>query len=133
MSRSVPQMPTSNTRTRHSSGLRTGAGTSATRIECAFPGVTIAARILEVMGSLSTTPLLEAAVESLDAALAAQAGGADRIELCTDLAHGGTTPAVELLREAVSRLSIPVFVLVRPRAGDFSYTGAEHRFMLEQI
>ena len=80
-----------------------------------------------------TIPLIEAAVESLEAALAAQAGGADRIELCTDLAHGGTTPAVEFLREAISRLSIPIFVLVRPRAGDFSYTAAEHRLMLEQI
>ena len=80
-----------------------------------------------------TIPLIEAAVESLEAALAAQAGGADRIELCTDLAHGGTTPAVELLRESVSRLSIPIFVLVRARAGDFSYTAAEHRLMLEQI
>ena len=80
-----------------------------------------------------TIPLIEAAVESLEAALAAQAGGADRIELCTDLAHGGTTPAVELLRESIFRLSIPIFVLVRPRAGDFSYTAAEHRVMLEQI
>jgi copper homeostasis protein len=77
--------------------------------------------------------LIEAAVESLDAALAAVDGGAHRIELCTDLANAGTTPAVQLLRDCVSRLSIPVFVLVRPRAGDFVYTDAEHRTMLGQI
>jgi copper homeostasis protein len=74
--------------------------------------------------------LIEAAVESLDAALAAAAGGASRIELCTDLAHGGTTPDLNLLK---AQLPIPVFALVRPRAGDFVYTDAEHRTMLEQI
>jgi copper homeostasis protein len=72
-------------------------------------------------------------VESLDAALAAQAGGADRIELCTDLAHGGTTPELQLLRTCKSQLKIPVFVLVRPRPGDFVYTDAEHDTLLHQI
>ena len=76
------------------------------------------------------TILIEAAVESLDAALAAAEGGAHRIELCTDLAHGGTTPDLNLLQV---QLPIPVFILVRPRAGDFVYTDAEHRTMLEQI
>lgn len=76
------------------------------------------------------TLLIEAAVESLDAALAAARGGANRLELCTDLAHGGTTPDLNLLQ---AQLPIPVFVLVRPRAGDFVYTDVEHRTMLEQI
>lgn len=79
------------------------------------------------------TTLVEAAVESLDAALAAAAGGAHRIELCTDLTQGGTTPALQLLRSGRSQLTIPIFVLVRPRAGDFVYSEAEHRTMLEQI
>ncbi len=79
------------------------------------------------------TILIEAAVESLDAALAAAEGGAHRIELCTDLAQGGTTPDVQLLRACRSQLAIPIFVLVRPRAGDFVYTAAEHHIMLEQI
>lgn len=77
--------------------------------------------------------LIEAAVESLDAALAAAQGGAHRLELCTDLAHGGTTPDVKLLRACRSQLLIPLFVLIRPRPGDFVYTDAEHRAMLEQI
>lgn len=77
--------------------------------------------------------LVEAAVESLDAALAAAEGGAHRIELCTDLANGGTTPDLQLLRDCHSQVVIPIFVLVRPRAGDFVYTDAEHRTMLEQI
>src|ERR1700704_1764231 len=77
--------------------------------------------------------LLEAAVESLEAALAAAQGGAHRLELCSDLAHGGTTPTVQLLRSTRSRLAIPIFVLVRPRAGDFVYPAAEHQTMPEQI
>lgn len=79
------------------------------------------------------TILVEAAVETLEAALAAAAGGAGRIELCADLAHGGTTPDLDLLQACLPRLAIPVFVLVRPRAGDFVYSGTEHRAMLEQI
>lgn len=77
--------------------------------------------------------LVEAAVETLEAALAAADGGAHRIELCTDLAHGGTTPSVQLLRECQSQLLTPIFVLVRPRPGDFVYTAAEHRTMIKQI
>jgi len=81
----------------------------------------------------AVTILVEAAVESLDAALAAAEGGAHRIELCADLAHGGTTPDLQLLRDCHSHVVIPLFVLVRPRVGDFVYTAAEHRTMLEQI
>lgn len=77
--------------------------------------------------------LVEAAVESLSAALAAAEGGAHRIELCVDLAHGGTTPPVDLIRQAVAELPIPVFVLVRPRRGDYSYMQAHHQMMLDQI
>ena len=73
--------------------------------------------------------LVEAAVESLDAALAAQEGGAHRIEWCANLAHGGVTPALGTLPP----VQIPVFVLVRPRPGDFVYSAAEHRTMLQQI
>jgi copper homeostasis protein len=77
--------------------------------------------------------LIEAAVESLNAALAAADGGAHRIELCADLARGGTTPTVQLLRDCHSQVVVPIFVLVRPRAGDFVYTETEHHAMLEQI
>ena len=76
---------------------------------------------------------IEACVESLEAALAAAAGGADRIELCTNLAVGGTSPGSELLAACVSRLDIPVFVMVRPRAGDFCYSPAERTQMLDGI
>ena len=77
--------------------------------------------------------LVEAAVESLSAALAAAEGGAHRIVLCVDLAHGGTTPPVELIRQAGAELPIPVFVLVRPRTGDYVYIHVYHQMMMEQI
>jgi copper homeostasis protein len=63
--------------------------------------------------------LIEACVESLAGALAAEEGGADRVELCAGLDVGGVTPSVALTTECVRRLAIPVFVLVRPRAGSF--------------
>jgi copper homeostasis protein len=78
-------------------------------------------------------PLLEIAANSLDSALAAQAGGADRIELCAALEIGGLTPSHALITLVRERLSIPVYVLIRPRAGDFAYTGAEHATMLGDI
>jgi copper homeostasis protein len=76
---------------------------------------------------------IEACVESLEAAVAAAEGGADRIELCVNLAVGGTSPSSELLAACLSQLDIPVFVMVRPRAGDFRYSGAEQTAMLDEI
>jgi copper homeostasis protein len=77
--------------------------------------------------------LVEAAAESLEAARAAAEGGAHRIELCAQLAVGGITPDVPLLQACRSRLTIPIFVLIRPRAGDFVFGPDEHRVMLKQI
>ena len=76
---------------------------------------------------------IEACVESLEAAVAAAAGGADRIELCAHLSAGGTSPDSALLAACVAQLAIPIFVMVRPQAGDFCYSAAEHDTMLEEI
>lgn len=78
-------------------------------------------------------PLLEIAANSLDSALAAQAGGADRIELCVALETGGLTPSHGLIAAVRERLSIPLHVLIRPRAGDFAYSPSEHATMLADI
>jgi len=69
--------------------------------------------------------LIEAAVETLDSALAAERAGADRIELCENLSDGGTTPAMKLIAEVTERTRLPVFALIRPRAGDFAYSDNE--------
>lgn len=60
--------------------------------------------------------IVESCCASLDEALSAEARGAGRIEICADLSVGGVTPPRELIREVVSRLSIPVNVLIRPSA-----------------
>jgi len=77
--------------------------------------------------------LLEISVETLEAALAAERGGADRIELCRNLSVGGVTPDAELFRAVRAQVQIPIFFMVRPRAGDFVYSGAEFSVMRRSI
>ena len=77
--------------------------------------------------------LLEISVEALEAALAAERGGADRIELCGNLSIGGVTPDARLLRTVRARVRIPIFSMVRPRAGDFVYSSAEFPEMRRSI
>jgi len=77
--------------------------------------------------------LLEITVESLDTALAAERGGADRLELCAELTHGGITPPIATIRKLHEELEIPVFTIIRPRAGNFVYTDAEFAVMLRSI
>lgn len=79
------------------------------------------------------TSLLEVCVDSVESALYAQAGGADRLELCANLMIGGTSPTTALIREVLRQVHIPVNVLLRPRFGDFCYTEAEKRILLAEI
>jgi copper homeostasis protein len=77
--------------------------------------------------------LLEISAETLQTALAAERGGADRIELCANLSVGGVTPGEQLLRAARAKLHIPIFSMVRPRAGAFVYSNAEFAEMKHSI
>src|SRR6185295_17981102 len=77
--------------------------------------------------------LLEIAANSLASALAAQEGGADRIELCSALEVGGLTPSHALITLAREQLRIPIHVLIRPRAGDFVYSEHELTTTLRDI
>ncbi|HLH08632.1 MAG TPA: copper homeostasis protein CutC [Terriglobales bacterium] len=69
--------------------------------------------------------LVEICCGSIDDAIEAEAGGADRIELCSALFLGGLTPSIGTILEAKARLKIPVMVMIRPRAGGFCYAEAE--------
>jgi len=77
--------------------------------------------------------LLEISVETLEAALAARRGGADRVELCGNLSIGGVTPSVELMRTIREQLHIPIFGMIRPRGGDFVYSEGEFAEMKRSI
>ncbi|PTE11670.1 copper homeostasis protein CutC [Mesorhizobium helmanticense] len=75
-------------------------------------------------------PLIEICVEGIDGLLAAQAAGADRVELCASLIEGGITPSLGTVRAALELATIPFHVIVRPRGGDFLYSDTEYGSML---
>ena len=77
--------------------------------------------------------LVEAAVETLDSALAAERAGVDRIELCENLNEGGTTPNEGLIAAVTERVRLPVFVLIRSRAGGFVYSQREFEEMISDV
>lgn len=77
--------------------------------------------------------ILEICCDSVASAIKAQNGGADRIELCENLAQGGVTPSAGKISLAKKWLAIPVFVLIRPRKADFLYSDGEFELMLEDI
>lgn len=79
------------------------------------------------------TLLFELCAESLEAARAAETGGADRVELCSDLGCGGVTPAQHLTAGEFRSFAIPVFVLIRPRGGNFNFSADEFELMRRQI
>src|SRR6056297_3221779 len=77
--------------------------------------------------------IVEVCANSLQSALIAQEAGADRIELCSELAVGGITPSYGLLKAVREKISIPVNVLIRPRSGDFTFSDDEFEIMKTNI
>lgn len=77
--------------------------------------------------------LVEVCANSPESARAAEQAGADRIELCSELAVGGVTPSRGVLEWVREHIRIPVHVLIRPRSGDFLYSEAEFGCMLRDI
>ena len=76
---------------------------------------------------------IEVCAESYEYAVKAQKAGADRIELCKDLHLDGLTPDYESAKITIDKLNIPVFILIRPREGDFIYSDEEFELMKDDI
>ena len=77
--------------------------------------------------------LVEACVDSVASSLAAERGGARRLELCDALFDGGTTPSAGMIAACKATVSIPLFVMIRPRGGGFVYTEAERDVMRRDV
>ena len=76
---------------------------------------------------------LEVCVDSLASAVAAEQGGAARLEVCANLVDGGTTPSLGLVRALLARVALPLHAMVRPRGGDFLYDEGEREVMRAEI
>lgn len=76
---------------------------------------------------------LEIVVYNIESALKAQEGGADRIELCDNPAEGGTTPSFGMIESVRQNVNLDVFVMIRPRGGDFYYSNYEFHCMKRDI
>ena len=76
--------------------------------------------------------ILEICVDSVESAINAEAGGADRLELCGDLIVGGITPSLALYERIREKTKLPIHVLLRPRFGDFLYSEEELEILLRQ-
>lgn len=76
---------------------------------------------------------LEICTSNYESAINAQKAGAHRIELCSELAVGGITPSYGLLKQVMESIEIPVFVLIRPRSGNFTYSEDEFEIMKRDI
>ena len=77
--------------------------------------------------------IIEVCAESYEYALIAEKAGADRVELCKDLHLDGLTPDYESTKRTIDKLNIPVFILIRPRDGDFIYSNEEFELMKSDI
>ena len=76
--------------------------------------------------------ILEVCVDSVESAVNAELGGADRLELCSDLIVGGITPSLALYERIREKVNLPIHVLLRPRFGDFLYSEEEMEVLLRQ-
>ncbi|XP_057307575.1 copper homeostasis protein cutC homolog isoform X1 [Hydractinia symbiolongicarpus] len=76
---------------------------------------------------------MEICIDSVESAINAENAGASRVELCSNLMEGGTTPSLGVFQIVKKKTSIPVFVMIRPRGGDFLYSDTEFEVMKTNV
>ena len=76
---------------------------------------------------------LEICIDNLESLFTAQEAGANRIELCSALGLGGLTPSYGFMQLAARHATVPVYAMIRPRAGDFCFGDGEFEMMLQDI
>lgn len=84
-------------------------------------------------GEGNTMKIIEICLDSIESIIAAEAGGADRVEFCSDLFEGGLTPTLGMFKVAKAKTTIPINVMIRPRGGDFCYSDLEFEAMKEDV
>lgn len=89
--------------------------------------------LLHTKNKMNSRLEFEICVDSVESAVAAQSGGANRVELCDNLMEGGTTPSFGAIETARKLLSIKLHVIIRPRGGDFLYSDVEFEIMKRDI
>jgi copper homeostasis protein len=109
-------------------GTKTGSA-----LPSGFQELSSVHRLVNLQASKDSQMIIEVCANGLESALRAEAAGAHRIELCSELSVGGLTPSAGCLQAVLEEVTLPVHVLIRPRSGPFTYNAVEWKQMEAEL